>query len=163
MPRFSDSKKRDPFRNFNFRIWIGGKEVAACHKMSKLSASVEVVKFRAGSDQSSVSELLPGRTAYDPVTLEGGVTNDPTFQAWATTLVRNRWDTKGREKEPNFRQDVDIRVYDVDNKTVVKFYTLHNAWVSKYTALSDLAGDANEVILESIEIQHEGFESKNPV
>jgi phage tail-like protein len=160
MPRFTDPKKRDPFRNFNFRIVIGGKEVAACHKMSKLMASVEAVKFRAGNDKSSVNEMLPGRVSYDPVTLEAGVTNDATFHLWATTLMRHRWDTVPRALEPNFRQDVEIRVYDIDNKTAVKFFLLHYAWVSKYTAMSDLSGEANEVIIESIELQHEGFESR---
>ncbi len=46
---------------------------------------------------------------------------------------------------------------DIDNKTVVRKYTLFNAWCSKYTAMSDLAGDANDVIIESIQIEHEGF------
>jgi phage tail-like protein len=48
-------------------------------------------------------------------------------------------------------------VMDIDNKTKVREYVLHNAWVSKYQALGDLVGDANDIILESVEIQHEGF------
>lgn len=161
MPRFADSKKRDPFRNFNFRIFIGGKEVAACKKMSKVSGSVEVVKFRAGNDTSTVNELLPGRASYDPVTFESGLTHDASFQTWADTLLRNNWMDGDRAAEPAFRQDVEIRVFDHDGKSLVKVYTLHNAWVSKYTASSDLAADANEVLIESLEVQHEGFTQTN--
>ncbi len=157
MPRFTDPQKRDPFRNFNFRIFLGGVEVAACSKMSGLSASVEVAKFRAGNSASSVDEMLPGRATYEPVTLEGGVTNDSAFEDWATALVRNEWDQGLRAVEPDFRRDVEILVYDLDLATPVKRYILHRAWVSKYAPLSELVGSANDVLIETIEIQHEGY------
>jgi len=158
MPRFADSQKRDPYRNFNFRILIDNHVVAACKKMSKLSASVDVVKFRSGNSISSVTEVMPGRVSYDPVTLESGLTNDKTFETWATALMRCEA-TRGGERavDPSFRKDIQIQVLDLDGKTIVRKYTLHRAWCSKYTALSDLAGDANEVVIESIQIEHEGF------
>ena len=157
MPRFTDSKVRDPFRNFNFHILIGGVEVAACKKMSKISSAVEVVKFRAGNDASSAPELLPGRVSCDPVTLEAGLTNDASFKDWAKTLHVNGFTGTSRKRAPDFRKEVEIQVFDLDSKTKVKSFKLHNAWVSKYQAVSDLSGDANEVIIETIEIQHEGF------
>jgi phage tail-like protein len=157
MPRYSDATKRDPYRNFNFRILIDNKPVAACKKMSKLAAAVEVVKFRAGDSQYAVTELSPGRITYEPVTLEAGLTQDPTFQTWASALMRNEATTGVRAIEPAFRKDIQIWVFDIDHTTVVRKYTLHNAWCSKYTAMSDLVADANEVIIESIQIEHEGF------
>lgn len=157
MPRYSDATKRDPYRNFNFRILIDNKAVAACKKMSKLAASVDVVKFRAGDSQYAVTELSPGRVTYEPVTLEAGLTQDKTFQEWATALMRNEKTPGDRKIEPHFRKEIQILVFDIDHTTVVRKYTLHNAWCSKYTAMSDLVGDANEVIIESIQIEHEGF------
>lgn len=157
MARFTDAQKNDPYRNFNFRILFGTTEVAACKKMSKLSVAVDVVKFRAGNAQSPASELMPGRVTYDPVTFESGLTQDKAFQEWAGMLARNEWSTGDRAVEPNFRRDVTVQVMDIDNKTAVREYVLHNAWVSKYQALGDLVGDANDVILESVEVQHEGF------
>ena len=59
--------------------------------------------------------------------------------------------------DPDFRKNIQILVLDIDNKTVVRTFTLYRAWCSKYTAMSDLVGDANEVIIESIQIEHEGF------
>lgn len=157
-PRFADSTKRDPYRNFNFQISIAGVVVAACKKMSKLAASVDVVKFRAGNTKWATTELSPGRVSYEPVTLESGLTQDKSFQDWATALMRNERTTPGdRKLEPFFRKDVTIEVYDIDHVTVVRKYTLIQAWVSKYTAISDLVGDANDVIIESIQIEHEGF------
>jgi phage tail-like protein len=157
MPRFNDATKRDPYRNFNFRIIIDGNVVAACKKMSKLAASVDVVKFRAGNSLAATTELSPGRVSYEPVTLENGLTNDPTFEAWATGLMRNEASIGDRQVEPFYRKTVHVWVLDIDGRTVVRKYQLINAWCSKYTALSDLAGDANEVIIESIQIEHEGF------
>lgn len=157
MPRYSDATKRDPYRNFNFRVLIDNRAVAACKKMSKLSASVDVVKFRAGDSQFAVSELSPGRVMYDPVTLEAGLTQDRTFQDWATALMRNEVTPGPRAVEPAFRKDIQIWVFDIDHVTAVRKFTLHNAWCSKYTAMGDLVADANEVIIESIQIEHEGF------
>lgn len=158
MPRFNDATKRDPYRNFNFRILIDGNVVAACKKMSKLAASVDVVKFRAGNSKAATTELMPGRVSYEPVTLENGLTNDQTFEAWATALMRNE-ESPGidRKVDPHYRKTVHIHVLDIDNKTIVRKYQLVNAWCSKYTAMSDLVGDANEVMIESIQIEHEGF------
>jgi phage tail-like protein len=160
MARFVDPKKRDPFRNFNFRIVMGGVEVAACRKMSGLTGTVDVVKFRAGNAKATNEELSPGRTHYEPVTLEAGLTTDPEFERWALQLIRHDQtkDAIPRVSDPSFRREVEIYVYDIDNNRPVKKFVLHRAWVSKYTAMSELAAEANEVLIETIEMQHEGFE-----
>jgi phage tail-like protein len=164
MARFVDPKKRDPFRNFNFRIVMGGIEVAACRKMSGITGSIDVVKFRAGSNKASNEELSPGRTHYEPVTLEAGLTTDAEFERWALQLIRHdQTAAPPRVSDPDFRREVEIFVYDIDNNQAVKKFVLHRAWVSKYTAMSELAAEANEVLIETIEIQHEGFQSLPPV
>lgn len=155
LQRFTDNKKRDPFRNFNFRIKMQDVEVAACRKISGLTASVEVVKFRAGNSLSSVDELLPGRVMYEPITLESGITTDTAFKDWAAALIRHEGDPK-RMTDPDFRREIEIEIRDLDN-TPVKRFAVHRAWVSKYTAMSELAADANDVLIETLEIQHEGF------
>lgn len=159
MARFVDPKKRDPYRNFNFRIVLGGIEVAACRKMSGLTGTVDVVKFRAGNNQATNEEMSPGRTHYEPVTLEAGLTQDAEFERWALQLIRHEQTTGvNRVTDPDFRREVEIFVYDIDNNRPVKKFVLHKAWVSKYTAMSELAAEANEVLIETIEIQHEGFQ-----
>jgi phage tail-like protein len=164
MARFVDPKKRDPFRNFNFRILLGGIEVAACRKMSGLTGSVDVVKFRAGNNKASNEEMSPGRAHFEPVTLEAGLTTDGEFERWALSLIRHEQTGTGgapqvpRVSDPDFRREVEIFLYDIDNNRPVKKFVLHKAWVSKFTAMSELAAEANEVLIETIEIQHEGFD-----
>jgi phage tail-like protein len=154
-------RNRDPYRNFNFRIVMAGIEVAACRKMSGLTGSVDVVKFRAGTDVASNEQVSPGRTHYEPVTLERGMTVDAEFEKWALQLIRHDQTNATlypRVSDPDFRREVEIFVYDIDNNRAVKHFVLHRAWVSKFTAMSELAAEANEVLIETIEIQHEGFE-----
>jgi phage tail-like protein len=156
MARFSDAAKRDPYRNFNFRIKFGDTVVAACRKVSALQASVNVTKFREGNSSTSIDEMLPGRTTHDPVTIESGVTDNREFELWARQLMDQESNPQ-RLPDPQFRRNVTIDVLDIDRQTVVRSYVLHRAWVSKYTAMSDLAGDGNDVIIETLEITHEGF------
>jgi phage tail-like protein len=157
--RFVDTRKRDPYRNFNFRILLGGVEVAACRKISGLTGNVEVVKFRAGNNLTAVDELSPGRVHYEPVTIEAGLTTDKSFEDWALSLLRNERNGGLRAAEPEYRRAVEIFLYDVENdqSKPVKKYLLHNAWVSKFTTMSELAAEANEILIETLEFQHEGF------
>lgn len=157
--RFQESERNDPFRNFNFRIVMGGVEVAACRKMSMLEVSVNTVKFRAGNNRTTVEEMLPGRVEYKPVVFESGLTNDLTFETWARQLMDHEAQTQPRVGEPGFRRTVEVLVLDIDNLTVVRKYVLHDAWPSKYTAMSDLIGDGNDTIIETLELTHQGFES----
>jgi phage tail-like protein len=156
--RFQEAERNDPFRNFNFRIFMDNEEVAACRKMSMLEVSVNTVKFRAGNDRTTVDEALPGRVEYKPVVFESGLTNDETFEAWARQLMDLEAQDAPRAAEPNFRRQIEIRVLDIDNITVVRKYLLHRAWPSKYTAMSDLVGDGNDTIIETLEVTHQGFE-----
>src|ERR1700690_1068072 len=85
-PQFVANPLRyDPYKNFKFKIQWDGKYVAGLSKMSALKRTTEVVKHREGGDPSS-SRKSPGRTEYDAITLERGVTHDPQFEAWAATV-----------------------------------------------------------------------------
>jgi phage tail-like protein len=161
MARFAEGERHDPFRNFNFRIIMCDREVAACRKMSALDVTINTVKFRAGNNHSSVDEVMPGRVEYKPVTFESGVTNDNTLEEWANQLVAHEASPTPRSPDPLFRRTVEIHVLDIDG-TMVKKYILHRAWPSKFTAMSDLAGDGNDVIIETLELTHEGFDRVEP-
>ena len=75
----------DPYKNFKFRLKWDGKYVAGVSKVSTLKRATEVVKHREGGDPSS-SRKSPGRTEYDAITLERGVTHDLEFERWANKV-----------------------------------------------------------------------------
>jgi phage tail-like protein len=75
----------DPYKNFKFRVKWDGKYVAGISKVSALKRSTEVLKHREGGDPST-SRKSPGRTEYEAITLERGVTHDPEFERWANKV-----------------------------------------------------------------------------
>src|SRR5918992_6286769 len=88
MPQFSVNAQRfDPYKNFKFRIKFEGStaSVAGISKVTGLKRTTEVVKHREGGDPSS-SRKSPGRTEYEPITLERGVTHDLEFEQWANKI-----------------------------------------------------------------------------
>ena len=82
MAQFSVNTQRfDPYKNFKFRVFFVGSTtpVAGISKVGGLKRTTEVVKHREGGDPSS-SRKSPGRTEYEPITLERGVTHDTEFE-----------------------------------------------------------------------------------
>src|SRR5437764_7618052 len=113
MPEFSVNTARlDPYKNFKFRVKWDGKYVAAISKVSALKRTTEVVKHRDGGDVSS-SRKSPGRTEYEAITLERGVTHDKDFENWARKVSNfGAGPLKGLEMGlDDFRKDVQIEVF----------------------------------------------------
>ena len=81
MAQFTVNATRfDPYKNFKFRVKWDGRYVAGVSKVSALKRTTEVVKHRDGGDPST-SRKSPGRTEYDAITLERGVTHDVDVRA----------------------------------------------------------------------------------
>lgn len=152
----------DPYRNFKFLIKWDNKVVAAVSKISALSKSIDVVDWRAGGDNNSTAKL-PGHTKYEPITLERGLSADPEFVNWMN-LVNTYQTLGGTSAEHNhaFRKDLEIEVYNLANEKVLAA-TVRRAWPSKLVAVPDLDAKANEVAIEKLELQNEGwFISERP-
>src|ERR1700761_4237336 len=75
-------KRLDPYKNFKFRVKWDGKYVLGVSKVSSLKRTTEVVEHREGGDPSS-SHKSPGRTKYEAISLERGLTQDLNFHDWA--------------------------------------------------------------------------------
>lgn len=156
--KFSVNVKRyDPYRNFKFRIKWDGKYVAGVSKVTALKKTTEVVEFRQGGD-SSVVHKLPGKTKYEAITIEAGLTHDPTFEEWAN-LVNNIQGDKAMSLK-DFRKEIEIEVLNEQGNIAMK-YNVHRCWVSEYQSLPDLDANANAVALVHVKIENEGWE-KDP-
>src|SRR3984893_15241413 len=75
----------DPYKNFKFRLKWDGKYIAGISKVSALKRTTEPVEHREGGDPST-SRKSPGRTKYDPISLDRGVTHDAEFEKWASKV-----------------------------------------------------------------------------
>lgn len=157
MAQFSVNASRfDPYKNFKFRVKWDGKYVAGISKVGALKRTTEVVKHREGGDPSS-SRKSPGRTEYDAISLERGVTHDKEFEQWANK-VWNFGSGLGSEVSlKDFRKDIIIEVYNESGQLVVA-YKVFRAWISEFQAQADLDANANAVLIQHIKLENEGWE-----
>src|SRR5512145_719245 len=133
MAQFSVNTHRfDPYKNFKFRVKWDGRYVAGISKVTGLKRTTEVVKHREGGDPSS-SRKSPGRTEYEAVTAERGVTHDKDFEQWANK-VWNFGSGLGAEVSlKDFRKDLIIELYNEAGQKV-QAYRVFRAWVSEFQA-----------------------------
>ncbi|SEM05721.1 conserved hypothetical phage tail region protein [Syntrophus gentianae] len=155
-----NTHRYDPYRTFKFQVVIDGKVVAGLKKMGALKKKTTPVKWRASNDPSH-ERVMPGGTSYDPVNLEQGLTHDPVFENWANLVNNIQGDAAMSLK--NYRKDIIINVLNLQGKVAIS-YKLFRAWVSDYQALPDLdAGNMNTIGIQSITLQHEGWERDTSV
>ena len=162
MAQFSVNAQRfDPYKNFKFRVKWDGKYVAGISKVSPLKRTTEVVKHREGGDPSS-SRKSPGRTEYDAITLERGVTHDKEFEQWANKVWSLGAGLGAEVSLKDFRKDLIIEVYNEAGQLAFA-YKVYRAWVSEYQAQADLDANANAVLIQHIKLENEGWERDNEV
>jgi phage tail-like protein len=154
MAKFTvNSQRRDPYRNFKFRIKWDGQYVAALQKCSALKKTTEVVDWREAGDPHPYK--LPGKTSFDAITLEAGVTHDTAFEAWANKVNNYAGDAAMSLKD--FRKDVIIDVFNLQGSPVMS-YKVYRCWVSEYQALPELDASGNAVMIQTIKLENEGWE-----
>ena len=157
MAEFTANATRfDPYKNFKFRVKWDGRYVAGVSKVSLLKRTTEVVKHREGGDPST-SRKSPGRTEYEAITLDRGVTHDVEFERWANK-VWNYGSGLGAETSlKDFRKDFTIEVYNEAGQLAIA-YNVYRCWVSEWQALPDLDANANAVAIQHIKLENEGWE-----
>ena len=157
MAQFAVNAQRfDPYKNFKFRVKWDGRYVAGISKVSGLKRTTEVVKHREGGDPSGTRKS-PGRTDYDAITLDRGVTHDKEFEQWANK-VWNFGSGLGAEVSlKDFRKDIIIEIYNEAGQLAIA-YKVYRAWVSEYQAAADLDANANVVLIQHLKLENEGWE-----
>ena len=128
--------------------------VAAVSKVSGLKRSSDVIEYKEGGDAIIRKGL--GRTKYEPITLERGVTFNSDFEEWANAAqVLTR--APPRPRSPNLRKEIAHRAPERGGQPVHR-YVVHRCWVSEFQALPDLDAGANAIAIEHIKLENEGWE-----
>lgn len=157
MAQFTVNANRfDPYKNFKFRVKWDGRYVAGVSKVGALKRSTEMVEHREGGDPST-SRKSPGRTKYEAVTLERGVTHDLEFERWANKVWNFGAGLGAEVSLKDFRKDISIEVYNEAGQKVLA-YNLFRCWVSEYQSLPDLDANANAIAIQTIKLENEGWE-----
>jgi phage tail-like protein len=158
MAQFTVNATRfDPYKAFMFRVKWDGQYVAGLSKMSPLKRSTDPVVHREGGDPSH-ERKSPGKTKFDAVTLERGVTHDLAFEAWAN-LVHS---LAAPMSLKNFRKDIVVDVFNEADQKVLS-YKIYRCWPSEYQALPGLDAATAGVAIQTLKLELEGFERDTAV
>jgi phage tail-like protein len=146
----------DPYKAFRFLVYFetSTSPVAGVSKVGGLKRSSDVIEYKEGGNTIIRKGL--GRTKYEPITLERGVTHDKEFEDWANAAqVLDKGAASQSLK--NLRKEVRIELLNEEGQPVHR-YVVHRCWVSEYQALPDLDAGGNTVALEHIKLENEGWE-----
>jgi len=152
-----NTSRFDPYKNYRFLVYFeqSTTPVAAMSKVSGgFKRSSDVIEYKEGGNMLIRKGL--GRTKYDPITLERGVTHDTDFEDWANAAQVL---DKGAPSQSlkNLRKEIHIELLNEEGQSVHR-YVVHRCWVSEYQALSDLDAGGNAVAIEHVKLENEGWE-----
>lgn len=157
MAEFTVNTQRfDPYKNFKFRVRWDGRYVAGISKVGALKRSTEVVEHRVGGDPST-SRKSPGRSSFEPIMLERGVTHDEDFEDWASKVWNFGAGLGAETSLADFRKDIIIEMYNEAGQLALS-YQVFRCWVSEYQAMPELDANANAVAIQSIKLENEGWQ-----
>lgn len=162
MPSVSASRQAaDPYRNFKFLLKWDGKYVAGFSKCSPLNRTTEATKFRESGDPST-EHILPGQIAFDPITLERGLTQDLEFETWVNQVWNFRGGPGFESSLANFRRNITLDFYNAVGQLTYS-YNIANCWPSEYVALPELDASSNAVAIQTLVLQNEGWEREESI
>ena len=139
-------KRDNPYANYNFVVDLGQGDEAGFSEAELPEGAIEAIEYREGNDKVSSSRKLPGRVSYPNVVLKRGLAGGLELFDWWKSV---------RDGSPD-RRNVTITLLD-EQQTPVQRWRLRNAWPAKLQS-SSLNALGNDVVIETLELAHEGFE-----
>ncbi len=135
--------RKDPLRNFRFRVEINGIQQAGFSEVTGFDVTVDPIDYREGTDPTHVRKLT-GLTKFGNVTLKWGITDSLELHNWHRQIVNG--DIQ--------RKNIAIVVVDESGADKAR-WEIVEAWPSKYDP-ADLNAKGNDVSIELLEICNEG-------
>ncbi len=149
-----NAHRTDPYKNYKFNVWWDNKPVMGVSKVGSLKRTTEVVKHRSGGE-NSIDHKSPGRTSYEGITMERGITHDREFELWANKV--HTYEGDSAMDLAGYKKELTLEVMNEKGQVALRYF-LHACWVSDYTAMPDLDANANAVAIENMKIELEGWE-----
>jgi len=145
----------DAYKNFKYRVRWEGRLVAGMSNVSVPERSTASMGHREHVEPSRMRKS-PGRTKFDAITLERGVTHDADFEKWANE-VSNGGSTPASVSTSVVRKDLNIEVYNETGKLALA-YRVYRCWISTYQGLPDPDGNAGAVAIQLMKVENDGWE-----
>lgn len=146
----------DPYRTSKFEVVIDGFDRGMFVTVSGLKHSIESIEYREGGENETPHKV-PGQSTFDDVTFTRGTKLDGDFITWIDQIF-NMDDADGFHGEDDgWRKTITLYLRSKSGQRVKKWVLL-NAW-PKEVSYSDLDASANEIMIETLIIAHEGMSS----
>jgi len=139
----------DPYRNFRFRLKWNGKYVAGVSQCNVGEHGGKACDHREDTEPGG-SRKSTGRTEYEPITLERGVTHDTAFEQWANPI-------RPVGTGPNPRKDLVIEVYN-DAGQLAMVWKVYRCWVSEFQAFPHFDANVNVISIQYLKLENEGWD-----
>ncbi len=140
--------RKDPLRNFRYRLEIEGIDQAGFSEVAVGDASNEPIEYREGTDITTVRKLN-GLNKYANITLKWGITDSTELTDWHQLVVDDATPLD------DARRNVVIRVQNEAGEDVVAVEVV-NCWPTKLDFF-DLNATGNEVAIDTLELTNEGI------
>ncbi|HAM57968.1 MAG TPA: phage tail protein [Candidatus Rokubacteria bacterium] len=140
-------------KKYAFTVEIDGIESAAFTKCSEIKASTAVIEQHEGGSPIP-AEKAPGRTTFEPITLERGSTRDHDLFDWFKQVIDAP--ALAGTNEPGFRRNLDVVQKD-RNGAELRRWRVKGAWPSEFIGGAwDNTSDEN--VVESVTLQIDYFD-----
>jgi len=151
-----NAQRPDSYESFKFRVKWDGRYVAGVNNVSALRSGTEAVAHREGAD-TSAPRRAPGRTGYEAILLERGITYDTDFQAWANTVSQFGAVPARDESLREFREDLVLESYDEAGQLAIS-YKLFRCWVSEFRGIPEPDANSSAMTIDHLRLENEGWE-----
>lgn len=138
--------RTDPYRNFRFKVEIDGIQTASFAEATIPDTTTDSVDYREGTDLP-FQKKLSGLTKYGNITLKKGLTDSVEIYQWRKSV-----EDTGAIKA---RKNISLVLIDEEGNDKAR-WDIIEAWPTKYSP-SGFSAKANEVVIETLELVHEGI------
>jgi phage tail-like protein len=136
----------DPLTAFRFMVECESIAIGYFTECSGLKAEVEVFEYQEGGLNDYVHKL-PGRRKWTNITLQRGVTSSADMWDWYQDVVAGNTD---------HRLNLSIILYAPDGERVMQ-WDVYDAYPVNWEGPS-MKSDGSTVVVEKLELAHNGFE-----
>ncbi len=135
-----------PIRGFRFTANFEGLGTTSFKSVEGFSSEVEAVDYREGGFGYLTKRKLPGLVSYNAITLQKGLYSNPILYNFFNDYLEGS----------NFTPvNAVITVFNNAGEPTASWSVI-NAWPSKYES-SGLSAEDSAILVETLELQHEGI------